>query len=141
MNMPGLAELEAVREARRVQADFETDVEPMQIPFPSDTVDPFPVDVFPDPLARFVIEGAASLNCPRDFLGVPITPLVWIYRIVVDGDPVATATTMRGALQSLEDLVRRTKRRPGHTVVVELQDNEGKQLRVCYLPPWPKEMV
>jgi hypothetical protein len=33
-------------------------------------VDPFPVDVLPDPAARLVIEGANAIGCPRDFLGV-----------------------------------------------------------------------
>jgi hypothetical protein len=35
-------------------------------------VDPFPVDVLPEPAARLVTEGAAAIGCPRDFLGVPI---------------------------------------------------------------------
>jgi Protein of unknown function (DUF3987) len=35
-------------------------------------VEPFPVDVLPDPAARLVIEGADAIGCPRDFLGVPI---------------------------------------------------------------------
>jgi Protein of unknown function (DUF3987) len=33
---------------------------------------PFPVDVFPAPLARFVTEVAASLPCPPDFVAVPL---------------------------------------------------------------------
>ena len=35
-------------------------------------VEPFPVDVLPDPAARLVIEGANAIGCPRDFLGVPL---------------------------------------------------------------------
>ena len=35
-------------------------------------VEPFPVDVLPDPAARLVIEGADAIGCPRDFLGVPM---------------------------------------------------------------------
>jgi hypothetical protein len=35
-------------------------------------VDPFPVDVLPEPAARLVIEGAAAIGCPPDFLGVPV---------------------------------------------------------------------
>jgi len=33
---------------------------------------PFPVDVFPAPLARFVTEVAAALPCPPDFVAVPM---------------------------------------------------------------------
>ena len=35
-------------------------------------VEPFPVDVLPEPAARLVIEGADAIGCPRDFLGVPM---------------------------------------------------------------------
>jgi hypothetical protein len=34
-------------------------------------VDPFPVDVLPEPAARLVVEGADAIGCPPDFLGVP----------------------------------------------------------------------
>jgi hypothetical protein len=33
---------------------------------------PFPLDVFPDVLQRFVREGAVALHCPADFLAVPL---------------------------------------------------------------------
>ena len=35
-------------------------------------VEPFPVDVLPEPAARLVREGADAIGCPRDFLGVPM---------------------------------------------------------------------
>jgi hypothetical protein len=35
-------------------------------------VDPYPVDVLPEPAALLVIEGASAIGCPRDFLGVPM---------------------------------------------------------------------
>ncbi len=35
-------------------------------------VEPFPVDVLPDPAARLATEGADAIGCPRDFLGLPI---------------------------------------------------------------------
>lgn len=35
-------------------------------------VEPFPVDVLPEPAARLATEGAAAIGCPVDFLGVPI---------------------------------------------------------------------
>ncbi len=38
----------------------------------SPPVEPFPVDVLPDPAARLVIEGADAIGCPPDFLGVPM---------------------------------------------------------------------
>jgi hypothetical protein len=33
---------------------------------------PFPVEVLPQPLARFVREVADALPCPADFVGVPL---------------------------------------------------------------------
>jgi hypothetical protein len=44
------------------------DVRPL--PHPDDVVAPFPVDVLPDPVARFVTEEARAIQCPADFLGV-----------------------------------------------------------------------
>ena len=35
-------------------------------------VEPFPVDVLPEPAARLATEGAAAIGCPRDFFGLPI---------------------------------------------------------------------
>jgi hypothetical protein len=35
-------------------------------------VDPFPLDVLPEPAARLVTEGAEAIGCPRDFLELPI---------------------------------------------------------------------
>jgi hypothetical protein len=35
------------------------------------SVEPFPLDVLPGPVARFVREGAAAIGCPPDFLAVP----------------------------------------------------------------------
>ena len=43
---------------------------------PMDAVEPFPVEVLPTPLARFVAEGANALPCPPDFLGVLMLPLL-----------------------------------------------------------------
>jgi hypothetical protein len=34
--------------------------------------EPFPVDDLPESAARLVIEGAAAIGCPQDFLGVPV---------------------------------------------------------------------
>jgi hypothetical protein len=33
---------------------------------------PFPVDVFPEDHQRYIREGAAAMNCPPDFFGVPM---------------------------------------------------------------------
>lgn len=46
------------------------DVAPTAAATPS--VEPFPTDVLPQPLAVFIREGAAALPCPPDFLGVPM---------------------------------------------------------------------
>jgi hypothetical protein len=35
-------------------------------------VDPFPVDVLPEPARRLVIDGADAIGCPPDFLGLPV---------------------------------------------------------------------
>ena len=35
-------------------------------------VDPFPVDVLPEPAAQLVVEGAKAIGCQPDFLGVPV---------------------------------------------------------------------
>jgi hypothetical protein len=35
-------------------------------------VDPFPTDVLPEPLARYVREGAKAMGCPEDYLAVPM---------------------------------------------------------------------
>src|SRR5712691_2573505 len=37
---------------------------------------PFPVDIFPTPLAKFVTEAAAALPCPMDFVAVPMLALL-----------------------------------------------------------------
>jgi hypothetical protein len=39
---------------------------------PDDTVKPFPVEVLPESLRRFVVEGAAAKGCPVDFIAVPL---------------------------------------------------------------------
>lgn len=39
---------------------------------PSEEVEPFPLDVFPEPLRQFAAEAAASVQCPPDFIGVPM---------------------------------------------------------------------
>ncbi len=36
------------------------------------TGEPFPIDVFPLPVARLVTEGAHAIGCPPDFLGLPV---------------------------------------------------------------------
>ena len=38
----------------------------------TEPVEPFPVDVFPVPLARVIREGAEALPCPPEFIGVPM---------------------------------------------------------------------
>ena len=39
---------------------------------PDDSVDPFPTEVLPDPLKKFVEETASMLPCPVDFVAVPM---------------------------------------------------------------------
>lgn len=46
--------------------------EPILVPLPRDEVEPFPVEVLPTPLRRFVEEGAPAIGVPPDFLGVPL---------------------------------------------------------------------
>jgi hypothetical protein len=36
---------------------------------------PFPVEVFPAPLARLIREGSKALPCPPEFIGVPMLPV------------------------------------------------------------------
>lgn len=48
------------------------DKESFLVPFKEEKADPFPADVFPSPLQRFVKEASKSLYCPPDFLGVPM---------------------------------------------------------------------
>jgi hypothetical protein len=38
----------------------------------AEPVEPFPMDVFPAPLARLIREGAEALPCPPEFIGVPM---------------------------------------------------------------------
>jgi hypothetical protein len=52
-----------------------TEEAPWQPPLPLGEVpeaDPFPADVFPGPLQEFVEQTAAALNCPADYVGVPM---------------------------------------------------------------------
>jgi len=35
-------------------------------------VEPFPIDCLPEPVGRFVTEAGEALNCPIDFLGLPV---------------------------------------------------------------------
>ncbi|GGJ03056.1 hypothetical protein GCM10010885_10440 [Alicyclobacillus cellulosilyticus] len=60
------------------------------------------------------------------------------YVVAVDGSPVASLTSLAEALEALAESVRSMRPTPGHTAKVELLDGQGKALRVCYLPPWPK---
>ena len=49
--------------------------EPWEPPIPFDEEippDPFPLAVLPEGLQRFVVEGAWALNCPPDFLALPV---------------------------------------------------------------------
>jgi hypothetical protein len=49
---------------------------PEPLPIPDAMVaPPFPVDVLPDELARFVERGATALSCPCDYLGLPLIVL------------------------------------------------------------------
>ena len=41
-------------------------------PHPDGVVAPFPVDVLPGPVARFVTESARAIQCPADFLGIAV---------------------------------------------------------------------
>jgi hypothetical protein len=38
-------------------------------------VEPFPVDILPEPVSRLVRDGAAAIGCPEDFLAVPVLAL------------------------------------------------------------------
>ncbi|GGJ03054.1 hypothetical protein GCM10010885_10430 [Alicyclobacillus cellulosilyticus] len=72
MNMTGITELEAIRRARMMRRSLSDLPEKLTVPFKTEAVEPFPVEVFPEPLARFAAEGAASLCCPVDFLAMPM---------------------------------------------------------------------
>lgn len=87
---PRPAVLTALEQAQQVQAD-----EPMLVsaaPVPAEAaapvewepilplsateaVEPFPVDVLPPMLQRFVLETAAAKHCPPDYIGVPLLVL------------------------------------------------------------------
>ena len=41
----------------------------------NDTVEPFPLDVFPKPVVRFVREVSQALPCPPDFIALPVIAL------------------------------------------------------------------
>jgi hypothetical protein len=41
-------------------------------PLPETPVEPFPLEVLPGPLRQFVEEAATSLNCPPDYVAVPV---------------------------------------------------------------------
>jgi hypothetical protein len=49
--------------------------EPLFLPPPQRTVEPFPTEVLPGALRRFVEEAARALPCPPDFLGVLLLAL------------------------------------------------------------------
>ncbi|HHY65687.1 MAG TPA: DUF3987 domain-containing protein [Alicyclobacillus sp.] len=66
----GIIDLERVRRARQAREDFED--EAVLIPFKTEPVLPFPVEIYPEPVRRLVVEGTASLNCPADYFGLPM---------------------------------------------------------------------
>jgi uncharacterized protein DUF3987 len=49
-------------------------------------VEPFPLEVLPDQLARFMKEGAMALHCPPDLIGVPL--------LVIAGSTIGTARVL-----------------------------------------------
>ncbi|HHY65999.1 MAG TPA: DUF3987 domain-containing protein [Alicyclobacillus sp.] len=81
----GIIDLERVRRARQAREDFEDDA--VLIPFKTEPVLPFPVEIYPESLQRFVLEGAASLDCPPDFFALPM--------LTVAGMLVGASTAIR----------------------------------------------
>jgi hypothetical protein len=59
------------RTRRSPVADQATE-EPVIPPADEEEVTPFPVDVLPEAIARFVREAAGSLACPPDFVALPV---------------------------------------------------------------------
>jgi hypothetical protein len=59
------------RAARQVEATGGDDV-PGQQESVNETREPFPVECFPEPIQRYVVEVARSLSCPEDFPAVAV---------------------------------------------------------------------
>jgi hypothetical protein len=58
--------------------EYRGDPEPWETVIPLvdvPTVEEFPAEVFPDQLATFIVEAAAALSCPADYLAVPMLAL------------------------------------------------------------------
>lgn len=54
------------------KAIAEVDAEPKESEKPRPALAPFPIDVFPTMLRKFITEGAESCRCPEDFLAAPM---------------------------------------------------------------------
>src|SRR5690606_36846126 len=64
---------------RRAVEELARTVEPVQPgalglfrSFAVEPYEPFPVDILPQPLRQFVIEGAASIGCDPDYIALPM---------------------------------------------------------------------
>lgn len=74
--LEGMTEFYSPRNPFRVECNGAgpkaQEVEEETISLPAFRVEPFPVEVLPGSLARFVQEAAKALPCPPDFIGVPM---------------------------------------------------------------------
>lgn len=70
INIPDIVKLEAYETAERARREFDEDIGPDPLEYHE--VLPFPVEVLPYPMRSLVEEGARAINCPVDFLGVPL---------------------------------------------------------------------
>jgi hypothetical protein len=71
-----LALLEGLMQAERQQAEAEDHQHRLRPP--EAAAEPFPVEVFPSPLAQLILEGAEALPCPPDFIGVPMLSVLGV---------------------------------------------------------------
>ena len=69
-----ITELEAYETAERARREFEQGDSGIA-PIEHHDVLPFPVEVFPAPMRQLIEQGAEAINCPVDFLGVPLLAL------------------------------------------------------------------
>src|SRR5262245_40131840 len=75
----------AATRARLFAVPAESEVAPAtpEVKPPGDARPPFPIDVFPEKVARYARRGAEAMGCPVDFLGVSI--------LVVSGAAIGAA--------------------------------------------------
>lgn len=72
---PGVELTPGKKKLVRVKAD-DPAVHEDDEPLPAEDTPPFPVDVLPEPLRSLVVEGAAAMPCPPDFIAVPLLTLL-----------------------------------------------------------------